>query len=48
MEELLTMNAKERERLRDLIRLKEGNLTQNLAAKQLGISDRQVRRGLVA
>jgi hypothetical protein len=44
MEELLTMNTKERERLKVITRLREGVLTQNLAAKQLGISDRQVRR----
>jgi transposase InsO family protein len=48
MEELLTMNAKERERLRVMTRLEEKTLTQTLAAKQLGVTDRQVRRLLQA
>lgn len=48
MEDLLTMNAKERERLRIIYQLQENRLTQSLAAKQLGITERQVRRLLQA
>ena len=35
MEEMLNMNKKERERIKILVRLVEGTLTQKIAAKQL-------------
>lgn len=44
MEECLLMNCKERERLKIIIRLEEKTLTRHLAAKQLNISGRQLRR----
>jgi transposase len=44
MEGLLEMNTKERERLKVLIRLESGSLTQRVAAQQLSITVRQVQR----
>ena len=41
------MSAKERDRLKVLHEVKEGRLTQRGAARQLGISDRWVRKLLV-
>lgn len=44
MEELMTMNTKERERLKVMVRLAEGTLTHRVAATQLNIGERQLRR----
>lgn len=44
MEELLEMNNKERERLKIIIRLEEGALNQDIAARQLKIGVRQLQR----
>src|SRR6185436_4649059 len=44
MEEILTMNNKERQRLKVMTKLNDGSLTQKIAAKQLGISTRQIKR----
>jgi len=48
MEELLSMNIKERERLKVLIRLESSTLSQDIASQQLNISVRQVQRLLKA
>lgn len=44
MEEILQMSTKERERLKVLVRLENGLLTQKIAAEQLSISIRQLQR----
>lgn len=44
MEEILHMSKKERERIKVLERLAKGLLTQTLAAQQLNLTTRQVRR----
>ena len=48
MQEWITMNDKERQRLKIIARLEEGTLTRSIAAKQLKISTRQLRRLLAA
>lgn len=45
---LIEMNKKERERLKVMIRLESKTLSQDVAAKQLGIGIRQVQRLLKA
>ncbi len=44
MKEFISMNTKERERLKVLSRLAEGELSRRIAAKQLQIGERQLRR----
>lgn len=44
MEECVTMSRKERERMKVMVRLEEGALTQRVAAEQLNIGERQLRR----
>lgn len=44
MEEQMTMNRKERERLKVMARLVERTITQRIAAEQLKIGERQLRR----
>jgi len=44
LEELLEMNKKERERLKAIIRLEEGTLSQKVAAEQLSLGLRQLQR----
>ena len=46
-QEMLMLSGKERDRLKVLHELQGGHLTQDEAAGQLGISDREVRRFLV-
>jgi hypothetical protein len=46
-QEMLMLNGKERDRLKVLHEVKGGLLTQGVAAVQLGVSDREVRRLLV-
>lgn len=46
-QELLVMSTKERDRLKVLHELKQGHLTQGVAAQQLGVTDRWVRKLLV-
>jgi len=44
LEELLEMNRKERERLKAIIRLEEGTLSQKVAAEKLSLGLRQLQR----
>jgi len=45
-EEILTMSYKERDRLKVLARVKQGELTRRLAAESLGVTERQLYRML--
>jgi transposase len=46
-QEMLVMSTKERDRLKVLHEVKQGHLTQGAAGRQLGVSDRWVRKLLV-